>query len=582
MKDKNQNKIFIETDEEIPSIINKINKCASSEVVLVIPAKALVLRSIINLKILKKRAEDVNKNISILKTEDLGVNQNQSIKKDESSVVSSVVKSIDKTLDLNKNINNTVERKDVYQKDNFHTENQDNKVKVFDIVKKVQTPVLDNDVESEHKIFEKEVNHYENEIDERFKKSFNDDKSNGHKRVVKNNKKRKKTIIVSALNSKLLVFFILMIIVTMSIAAFFMYQKADINIVLKKELVSHNFEFTGDESIGKIDINNNKIPLDIIKINSEESASYPTTGKKHIEEEASGKITVFNEYSSTPQRIVANTRFLSKTDNKLFRVRQAVTIPGFSRVEGVDIPGQIVITVYADKAGEEYNINPDAFHLPGLQGSAKYNSIYARSTKAMTGGINQEVAYFSESDYVTAKDKLVKLVKEKNEQDISNKISDEVADFSDLKEVGEIKVDTNIKVGEIAEDFEINVSMQSSIPIILKNDLSELVDRKVDEKLEKNKIVLENSRTFEVGDISTSEDGEVIIPVSTKQYIVAEIDIDKLKEEIANKNEKELTTYFNNINGIKSASISLEPKWINKIPSSYNKINITIDINNSM
>ena len=577
MKDENQNKIFIETDEDMPSIVNRISKCASSEVVLVVPAEALILRSIINLKILKKRAEEINKNISILKTENLGVNQNQFVEKDESNVVSSVVKNIDKTLDLNKDI---VEKKNIYQKDDLRNENQDNKAKVFDIVKKVQAP--ESSIESERKIFEKKINHYENKTSERFTKSFDDNKLNSCKDVAKNNKKRKKTIIVSALNSKLLVFFILMIIVTVSIAAFFMYQKAEINIVLKKDLALYSFEFTGDESIEKIDASNNKIPLDIIKIDSEESGFYPTTGKKHIEEEASGKITVFNEYSSTPQRIVASTRFLSKTDNKLFRVRQAVTIPGFSRVEGVDIPGQIVITVYADKVGEEYNIDPDAFHLPGLQGSAKYNSIYARSTKEMTGGINQEVAYFSESDYITAKDKLVKLVKEKNEQDISSKISDEVADFSDLKEVGEIKVDTNIKVGETAEDFEINVSMQSSLPIILKNDLSELVDRKVDEKLEKNKIVLENSRTFEVGNILMDKDGEVIIPVSTKQYIVAEINIDKLKEEIANKNEKELTTYFNNINGIKSTSVSLEPKWIKKIPAAYDKINITIDINNSL
>ena len=576
MKDENQNKIFVETDEEIPSIINKINECVGKEVVLVIPQGALVLKSIINLKILKRRAEEINKNISISKIDKLDASQNELTGKEETHFVSSVVKNGNKTLVLKKNIDEVIEKEN-NQSDNFHKENQGNKVKVFDIVKKVQTPR--DSIGNEHDNFEKEINHHK--VGERFTKSLNNTKSNGFGNVTKNNQKRKKTIIVSALNSKLLVLFILMIIVTMSIAAFFMYQKAEISIVLKKETASYNFEFTAGEGFEKIDASNNKIPLNIIKIDSEESNTYPTTGKKHIAEEASGEITVYNEYDFKSQALRATTRFLSK-DGKLFRIRESVIIPGFTRVEGVDIPGQIMVKIYADEPGEEYNIESTSFTLPALQGSAKYNSIYARSTKAMTGGVNTEVTYFSESDYITAKDKLEKLVKTKNEQDIANKISDEVTDLSDLKKIGEINVNTDVVVGEVTDNFEIIVSMQSSVPTILKNDLNELIDKKVAEKLEKNKMVLENSRSFEVGDILASDDGEIIIPVSVKQYLVTEINIDRLKEEIANKNEKELTTYFNNISGIKSTSVSLEPKWIKKIPSSYDKINITIDINNSM
>ncbi|MCK5332795.1 hypothetical protein KAJ41_02960 [Candidatus Parcubacteria bacterium] len=578
MKDENENKIIIEIDEEIPSIIDKLSRCASKEVVLAIPRGALVLRSIINLKILKKRAEEINKNISILKIDRSDVDQDQSAGKKETRIVSSIVENNNQPLDLNRKINDTSEKRSAYQNNNSQNEDQIHKVKVFDIVRKVK--IAENDESNEPEIFRKETN--SNKAGEEFSGTLGGSELKAYENRARSDKKRKKTIIVSAINSKLLVLFILMIIVTVSIAAFFMFQKAEVNIVLEKELVSYNFEFTADENIEKIDVNNKKISLDIINIDIEESSTYPTTGKKHIEEKASGEITVFNEYSSTPQRIVASTRFISKTENKLFRVKQAVTIPGFSRVEGVDIPGQITIKVYADKAGEEYNISSTSFHLPGLQGSAKYNSIYARSTKEMTGGMNKEVDYFSESDYLTAKGKLVKLVKERNEQDLSNKISDEVIAFDDLREVGEIEISTDIEIGEVADNFEITVSIRSSVSTILKNDLNMLVDEKVDEKLEKNKMVLHDSRSFELGDVSISAEGKVMIPISVKQYVAVEINIDKMKEEIANKNKKELTTYFNNISGIKSTSISLEPKWVEKIPSSYDKINITIDINNSL
>ncbi|PIP26548.1 MAG: hypothetical protein CO140_00475 [Candidatus Moranbacteria bacterium CG_4_9_14_3_um_filter_40_7] len=63
---------YIEIDEEITSIIEKLKKTQSTEVFIVVPKRALLIQSIINLKLLKKEANDLGKEILIITQDKLG------------------------------------------------------------------------------------------------------------------------------------------------------------------------------------------------------------------------------------------------------------------------------------------------------------------------------------------------------------------------------------------------------------------------------------------------------------------------------------------------------------------------------
>ena len=76
---------------------------------------------------------------------------------------------------------------------------------------------------------------------------------------------------------------------------------------------------------------------------------------KEIERRASGKIIVFNNYSTNSQRLIARTRF-ETLEGKIYRIRDAVVVPGISDKDGRKTPGSIEVTVFADEPGEEYNI----------------------------------------------------------------------------------------------------------------------------------------------------------------------------------------------------------------------------------
>ena len=86
----------------------------------------------------------------------------------------------------------------------------------------------------------------------------------------------------------------------------------------------------------------NEIPGQFFEFEQQFSMSFPATGKTVVEERATGKVKVYNAYSSSPQILVARTRFLS-SDGKVFRIVKQIQIPGAKIEEGKIIPSSITI-----------------------------------------------------------------------------------------------------------------------------------------------------------------------------------------------------------------------------------------------
>jgi hypothetical protein len=63
---------YIDIDEEITSIVEKLRKAEAPEAVIVVPKRALLIQSIVNLKLLRKVADDLGLKISIVTQDKLG------------------------------------------------------------------------------------------------------------------------------------------------------------------------------------------------------------------------------------------------------------------------------------------------------------------------------------------------------------------------------------------------------------------------------------------------------------------------------------------------------------------------------
>lgn len=126
--------------------------------------------------------------------------------------------------------------------------------------------------------------------------------------------------------------------------------------------------------------NTGDLPYALVTVDKTVSANVPAESTETVNDPAQGTITIYNTQSSA-QTLIKNTRFQSP-DGLIFRIQDSVTIPAGT----VSSPGSVKATVYADTGGDQYNIGPTTFTVPGLKGTAAYTQVTAKSTDAFTGG----------------------------------------------------------------------------------------------------------------------------------------------------------------------------------------------------
>lgn len=139
------------------------------------------------------------------------------------------------------------------------------------------------------------------------------------------------------------------------------------------------------------------LPYKLVTVTGNSSRTVAATGSKTVNTPAQGTITISNLYAQTPQKLVTNTRFQG-TNGKIYRIHQAVTIPGATKnVDGTLKAGTVTATVYADQPGPDYNSGSMNFTIPGFKGSPQYSKITA-TTDQISGGASGNQPAVSDND----------------------------------------------------------------------------------------------------------------------------------------------------------------------------------------
>ena len=120
-------------------------------------------------------------------------------------------------------------------------------------------------------------------------------------------------------------------------------------------------------------------------IRGSDSIAVPAGKAIKVSERAKGTIVIANRYSGTPQRLIANTRF-EATTGKIYRIREAVLVPGYTLANKTLIPGELTVEVTADQPGADYNGALSTFTIPGFKNEARFNTVSARAKTSFTGG----------------------------------------------------------------------------------------------------------------------------------------------------------------------------------------------------
>lgn len=150
-----------------------------------------------------------------------------------------------------------------------------------------------------------------------------------------------------------------------------------------------------------------QLGFDVIAISDEESITVTTTETRPVKRKATGTITIYNEYSTEPQRLSAGTRFRS-AGGKIYTLGdEEVIIPGKNRTN----PGTIDVQIFAELSGPTYNSGLTDFSIPGFQEAGlddRYAGIYGVSKTKIEGGFIGEEPYLTPERQKKAEEELTK------------------------------------------------------------------------------------------------------------------------------------------------------------------------------
>lgn len=316
------------------------------------------------------------------------------------------------------------------------------------------------------------------------------------------------------------------------------------------------------------------LSFETMQLSVDDSAQIVPTGISSGGQKSSGKITVYNNYSNVPQKLISNTRFETK-EGKVFRIKEAIVVPGMGMTE---------TTVYADQAGESYNIEPSDFTLPGLKGGPRFEKVFAKSKAVMTGGTSGNTMIVKKEDIEIARASLREKIKVRLLSMLSNQKPEGYLLFDGAIKIEYAENPENPKAGQSsARSMVFSIKGSATGYLFKKESISKALSDnnagKFTVKSPKSDIVsVDNVEELDFNLISANpQNKEAIINLKGKANFLWSVDTVKLLRDISLYKGKDYNSVFQNYPSIEKANIVISPSWWKFVPKDPGKIKLNIN-----
>jgi len=363
---------------------------------------------------------------------------------------------------------------------------------------------------------------------------------------------------------------ILSVLVLGLLALLFVFRKTTVNVTPQSQPVvfDRSAEFTAYPASSAP---SGTLSYTVQSNDFEDSEVVPSNGTRHAETKAHGSITVVNDYSSAPVKLVKNTRFASP-GGYIFRVPADVLVPAKSAA-----PGKVSVTVIADQAGAAYDLGPTArFTVPGLRSNpAMYAGVYAYSTASTTGGFSGDEPAVAQADLDAAI------------AGVRARLQDKAAAFESAQ-----KSDTATPLGErvtfadmpntpeAGNTVRIHETAHVDVALAPSDTFAGTVAQTVAANAQNGSVMLVPGRDFAVNaknNASVWGSDPIPFTLSGQGLIVWRVDTQALARALAGRSAASFQTIVSNFPGVQSARARIEPFWDSTFPSAPADIHITIE-----
>lgn len=551
--------IYLDNDEEITSVVDKLKAADFGAVDLVIPKEALILQSVVNLKLLKKQAENLGKEITIVTQDKVG-------KKLASQIGIPVV---DRPGETPKEVHVTeaepmaqAPEEGIKIKGTPDEEKATNDEEDGIEMKDEASPIVPTSevVGADATEGIKEESGVAN-----LGKAMPDETSKKKKKF----RKLKIWLLAGGF-----------VLLALTVVAYIYLPMANITIKLAAEKKKVDFTFTADKSLNSVDSTTQKVPGQEISAELEKTGEYATTGKKKTGTKATGTVKIYNNFSTAAKALDAGDKVVA-SNGLIFTINTNVSVPGYTDPGGGKVAGTAEVGVTANAVGEEYNApNNAAFSIPRY-GSADF---YATATAAFSGGTSKDIQFVTQADINAAKEDLAKQL----EQEL-------ISEAIKKSERDQRIVDKAYKVTEISaaatpdlngEAAKFSLKMKASIKAIAfqEEDLSKLAEAVLGDEIGSGKEIVEKGSLTQAAEFVEGDfdKGTIKVKVTGEAWIAVNLDEEKIKTDLTGVPNGEATSEITGIEGVTNAAIARQfPRFLKRMPRIRSHIYLKEEIEKS-
>jgi hypothetical protein len=536
--------IYVDVDEEITGIISKIQNSSKDIVALVLPKRAAVLQSSVNMKLLK-RAQDQHKKKIVLITS-------------ESRILPLAGAA---GLFVASNLTSTpyVPLAKVVKDAKPDADEIDPNTPVSQVAPDAKYADTDDEIEIDNTPKGPEAVAAAAAGGNKAKK----DKKN----KVPNFSKFRKKVILIALVVLLLIFGL--------VYGLLFAPKAHVTVKAQTDSLPTTLDFIADPNASGADTTSKIVRASVQTTQKDQSEQVNSSGKENKGNKATGNVTLTNcSQNNSPTTVPANTQLSS--NGIIYITKKSVSLP-FSghRPDGSCdsasgfTSGSVSIT--AQNPGANANVSNNSFSVSG------YSDVNASGSAS--GGTDNNVKVVTQADVDKAKERIAGEPNTARDDFKAQLQKDGYIAIDDSFKAKPGKYGITPKVGDEGDQVTVSVTTTYTMLGVKKEDLQELIKNQVSSQ-DQGKTILSDgldNATIKINDSAIGlSDGQVGLNINTTVIAGPNINQDDLKQKIAGKKSGEAENILGQVSGLSDPKVELSPFWVGHVPKKNSKITIEI------
>ena len=556
--------IYVDIDDEITSIIEKVRSADQKIVALVLPKRATVLQSIVNMKLLKRTSDDAKKHLVLITSEasllplagSVGLHVAGSLQSKPAipapmQNISDEPEDVDEPLDM--------------AADDSAVEDG------FDPVEAASKPIGEL---AASRIAEDAV-----------EGTIELDNTDAVAPVAKVNSPKNKKLKIPNFDSFRLKLFlglaVLALLIVGYIFAFFVLPKATVTIHTDTSTITSNLGITLDTAATALDASQKIVPATAQSEPKTYSQQVPATGQKNNGTAATGTVGMSAGActGNVPSNVPAGSAMSS--GGLTYITQEAVSFTPVIHAGKCTFQGQgnngTSISITAQAGGASYNTASSAtFTVSGRSDIS--------STGSASGGTDNITKIVQQVDIDSAKSKISAQDTASIQQDLQTGLTNKgLMAVATTFVTGAPQVSSSSSAGEAADTVTVTEIITYSMLGVKQTDLKTLVVNNVKGQLDPGKqVILDDGvakASFNIQNQVSSNN--FVLGMDTKSVAGPQIDTTSVKKQAAGKKGGDVITLLKSIPGVTDVQVKYSPFWVSSVPNNTGKITVILDKSNT-